>query len=74
MTATTCVPGDRIRVRILGGLLDGDVVHVGPDDKITLRVDAYTFDMLVYPHEVVCKLAKPAPAAAAAADQEARHE
>lgn len=71
MTATTCVPGDRIRVRILGGLLDGDVVHVAPDDKITLRVDAYTFDMLVYPHEVVCKL-KPAPAATV--DQEASHE
>jgi hypothetical protein len=67
MTAITCQAGDRIRVRILGGQFEGVVVDVSPDNKITIRTAEYAYDMLVYPHEVVCKLAQPAP-------QEARNE
>ena len=48
--------GDRVQARMMGQVIEGDVIHVAPDDKITLRTASYSFDILIYPAEVVCKV------------------
>lgn len=56
-TLIQCQPGDRVRVNLSGQIAEADVLTVWADGVIGVKTADYPFEMVVFPGEVVEKLA-----------------